>query len=75
MPIYEYTCAKCGERFEIVSSHAERGEKAVCPACGGREVTQVFGGFKVGISRTKLNPGTFERTRHERPKYHPPKKG
>jgi len=75
MPLYEYTCAKCGERFEIVSSHAGREDKAVCPACGSRAVTQIFGAFRVGISRSKLNPGTFERPRGGRPKYNPPGKG
>jgi putative FmdB family regulatory protein len=72
MPIYEYQCAKCGERFEIVSSLSERDEKAVCPACGGREVSQVFGGFRVGISRTRFNPGVFERKKGQAPKYKPP---
>ncbi len=75
MPVYEYKCTKCGEHFEIVSSHATRDEKAVCSACGGRDVTQVFGGFKVGISRTKVNPGTFERPRGGQTKYNPPSKG
>ena len=57
MPIYEFQCAACGERFEILSSLAERDEKAVCPSCGGHDVSQVLGGFTVGISRTRLNPG------------------
>jgi len=75
MPIYEFTCAKCGRRFEIVSSHAERDDKAVCPECGGSDVAQVFGGFKVGISRSKLNPGTFERPRGGRAEHVPPSEG
>jgi putative FmdB family regulatory protein len=54
MPVYEFSCAACGEHFEIVSSLSERDERAVCPACGGRTVTQVFSGFRVGISRTRL---------------------
>lgn len=72
MPVYEFTCAKCGERFEIVSSLSAREENAVCPSCGGREVSQVFGGFRVGISRTRLNPGVFERKKGEAPTYKPP---
>ena len=56
MPVYEFQCAKCGEHFEIVSSLSERDEKAVCPSCGGRKVSQVFGGFTVGISRTQAQP-------------------
>jgi putative FmdB family regulatory protein len=75
MPLYEYDCKKCGERFEIISSLADRDANAVCPVCGEREVTPVLGGFRVGISRTKLNPGTFERKSGARPHYKPPAGG
>ena len=35
MPIYEYQCRDCGERFEYLV----RGEdKPKCPACGGRKL-------------------------------------
>jgi putative FmdB family regulatory protein len=72
MPVYEFNCAQCGEHFEIISSYADRDDKAVCPSCGGRDVAQVLGGFTVGISRTRLNPGVFERKKGEAPKYKPP---
>lgn len=75
MPVYEFHCAKCDERFEIVSSLADRDENAVCPVCGVRDVTPVFGGFRVGISRTKLNPGHFERKKGKAPEYKPPAGG
>lgn len=72
MPVYEFKCVSCGEVFEIVAGLAERDEKAVCPSCGGRDVAPVFGGFKVGISRTRLNPGVFERQKGKAPEYKPP---
>ena len=75
MPIYEFRCAACGEQFEIISSLAERDESAVCPSCGGRDVSQVLGGFTVGISRTRLNPGVFERATGKPPEYKPPAGG
>jgi len=75
MPVYEFTCSGCGERFEIVCSLADREDKAVCPRCGGREVARVYGGFKVGISRTRLNPGHFERKKGKAPEYKPPADG
>jgi putative FmdB family regulatory protein len=75
MPVYEYRCSHCGERFEIVCGLSEREEKAVCPACGSREAAQVFGGFSVGISRTRLNPGHFERKKGKAPEYKPPPGG
>ena len=75
MPLYDYRCASCGGRFEILCAPSAREEKAVCPVCGGRDVTQVFGAFRVGISRTLLNPGVFERTAGGRPEYKPPRGG
>ena len=72
MPLYEFRCASCGERFEIISSDAERDENAVCPSCGGRDVAQVFGGFSVGISRSRLNPGVFEHRKGKPTEYKPP---
>jgi putative FmdB family regulatory protein len=75
MPVYEFQCAACGERFEILCGLAERDDKAVCPSCGGRGVTQVLGGFRVGISRTRLNPGHFERKKGRAPEYKPPSGG
>jgi len=75
VPIYEYTCSRCGERFEIMCGLSEREEKALCPACGSRDVAQVMGGFTVGISRSRLNPGHFERAKGKAPEYKPPPGG
>lgn len=72
MPVYEFRCAECDERFEIVCGLAELDEKAVCPACASRDVARVYGSFAVGISRTRLNPGVFERSRGKPPAYKPP---
>lgn len=56
MPVYEYKCGGCGEQFEITSSFSDRDEKAVCPVCGSRDVSAVFGGFSLGGYRT-AQPG------------------
>lgn len=74
MPTYDFRCSRCGHAFEAVSSFAERDEKAVCPACGSREVTTVISSFSVGGLRTRFNPGTFTRRHGEAPKYTPPAK-
>jgi len=34
MPIYEYECVQCGERFEIRQSFNEDRAKVTCPKCG-----------------------------------------
>lgn len=34
MPLYEYTCPKCGEEFELIRTLSERDEPTQCPRCG-----------------------------------------
>ena len=67
VPTYEYRCSACGEAFEVVCAIAEREEKAVCPACGGHDVKQVFGPISFMGRRTELNPGHFERQKGKDP--------
>jgi len=33
MPIYEYQCTQCGEKFEAHQSMGEDGSKLACPKC------------------------------------------
>ncbi len=35
MPIYEFVCSRCGERFELLLPMSKAQEKASCPKCGG----------------------------------------
>jgi putative FmdB family regulatory protein len=42
MATYEFRCNDCGTEFEVTCHMDEREEKAVCPKCGGRNVSQKF---------------------------------
>jgi putative FmdB family regulatory protein len=77
MPLYDYKCTSCGETFEILSSLAERDEKAVCPACGGHYTARLFGSITLAGRRTSINPQNFVRPHGPatRPGSMPPKKG
>lgn len=49
MPLFEFTCAKCGRIFEELLSLAELEAGDVsCPACGSPEVTRDLSSFAFG---------------------------
>jgi len=50
MPIYEYECRKCKQRFEHLLKSV-RDAPAACPHCGGKKIEKVFSGFSVAIGR------------------------
>jgi putative FmdB family regulatory protein len=48
MPIYEYRCRQCGERFEkLVRATAEQ-TVVICPRCGSQEVKKEISLFGLG---------------------------
>ena len=40
MPIYEYQCAGCGQRVEVLVRSA--GSEAICPQCGSQLSEKLF---------------------------------
>lgn len=44
MPLYEFRCRVCGERFERLIRGAT-SEEIVCPACQAAEVERLFSAF------------------------------
>ncbi|MBP7653203.1 zinc ribbon domain-containing protein [Candidatus Dependentiae bacterium] len=47
MPIYEYSCNKCGNNFEILTNGKE---KIFCNKCSSPEITKKFSVFGIGNS-------------------------
>ena len=44
MPIFEYTCKKCGIVFEKLVLGRNGGE-ILCPKCGSKKTEQIFSAF------------------------------
>jgi putative FmdB family regulatory protein len=40
MPLYEYACQQCSNRFDQLRSIAEADAVAACPACGSQQTTR-----------------------------------
>ncbi|WP_027364841.1 FmdB family zinc ribbon protein [Desulfotruncus alcoholivorax] len=45
MPIYEFRCDKCGNRFEKLCSLGENGKELKCPKCSAVGAHRVMSGF------------------------------
>jgi putative FmdB family regulatory protein len=41
MPIYEFKCKKCNERFEAIRPVGDTGRDLECPACGAKSPEKV----------------------------------
>ena len=41
MPLYEFTCERCGKSFEELKSLSEREDPASCPDCGAEAKRQM----------------------------------
>jgi len=45
MPIYEYQCTQCGEKFEVRQSIGEDGSKLTCTKCNAQNPKRLFSSF------------------------------
>ena len=42
MPIYEYRCKKCEQRFELLRRLADRDKRPKCGDCGSRATARIL---------------------------------
>jgi len=50
LPIYEYECLNCGERFELRRSISDSSKEEICPKCGIEDVRRIFSTFATASS-------------------------
>jgi putative FmdB family regulatory protein len=59
MPIYEYACEACGEKFEQLVRTMSGKEKVACPKCTSAKTKRALSVFAVGAegaSKTGSEP-------------------
>jgi len=59
MALYEYKCAGCEDRFDVMRPMSEADEPAACPECGSTESRRVISNFASitpGASALSTNP-------------------
>jgi putative FmdB family regulatory protein len=62
MPIYEYECQKCKERFQLLQGMNEGSESVCCPKCnakGPRRLLSLFGSISTSVPGASCAPGSF----------------
>ncbi|OPY68551.1 MAG: Zinc ribbon domain protein [Syntrophorhabdaceae bacterium PtaU1.Bin034] len=62
MPIYEYECTKCKERFEVLQKADEDNKGLCCPKCNSDKPERVMSAFcaatgKGGGAAVHSSPG------------------
>ncbi len=45
MPLYEYACAECGHRFEILQRIGEGADGLSCPQCDAAKLEKQYSTF------------------------------
>lgn len=50
MPLYEYLCSDCQERFSLLQKMGTNETETRCPKCGGSQVTRQISGCAIGGS-------------------------
>jgi putative FmdB family regulatory protein len=53
VPLYEYRCPKCGERFEELVRAADGTPR--CPSCGERDVERLLSSFATEWKPSNVN--------------------
>ena len=56
MPVYEYQCQECGEKFEKFVRFMNSALEIECPECGGRKVNKLISAFGVQTSGSASEP-------------------
>jgi putative FmdB family regulatory protein len=56
MPIYEYHCLECGEKFERLVRSMNSPQEIECPKCGGRKVEKLLSAFGLQTSGSASEP-------------------
>lgn len=45
MPIYEYRCRACAEKFELLVASERQSREQRCPNCGSADIEKLFSVF------------------------------
>ncbi|MCH7904811.1 MAG: zinc ribbon domain-containing protein [Armatimonadetes bacterium] len=53
MPLYEYRCKSCGQKFSELSGVVADSQPPACTACGSLDLEKLVSGFRTGKDETQ----------------------
>jgi putative FmdB family regulatory protein len=56
MPVYEYECSKCGEKFEQRRNVDDPDSEVTCPRCEAKGPRRLFSQFATGAPNSGCAP-------------------
>jgi putative FmdB family regulatory protein len=59
MPIYEYRCESCSDKFEVLTRFAERDTAQVCPSCESTKTRVLVSSFAFGGAAGESSASDF----------------
>jgi putative FmdB family regulatory protein len=57
MPLYDYQCKKCGEKFEVRQFYGQDSSKMKCPKCNEPNPRKLITGFSTSGSGNPSDGG------------------
>jgi putative FmdB family regulatory protein len=57
VPLYEYHCEGCGNRFEVLQRIGQGPEGLACPECGQTEIEKEYSTFAGSVAGSNLGGG------------------
>jgi len=57
MPLYEYQCNRCGEKFEVRQAMGEDGSRLNCPQCQAGKPTKLISTFSTSGASNSVSIG------------------
>jgi putative FmdB family regulatory protein len=58
MPVYEYECPKCGEKFELRRNIADKDSDISCPKCGAKAPKRILSLFSTTFPGGSCTPSS-----------------
>jgi putative FmdB family regulatory protein len=55
MPIFEYKCTNCNNKFEVLHKTSTKTEEVTCPNCNSSKNKKLFSAFNASVESSSYN--------------------